>query len=555
MGSGRDKRKKAKGKVPGHGDEKTARKTEINQTKAERRTARKLEGGEDDLDALLKSFELQDKKAKEIIVVSNADPPSPRLFATFTPVPGPKDRTNILLFGGEYYDGEKDKMRVYNDIYLYHPDKNTWTQVMSPHGPAPRSSHQAVVQKGYLYIFGGELTSPNQEKFKHYRDLWRLNLESYAWEQLPGRAGPNARSGHRMAVHKDRLIIFGGFHDNGKQTQYYNDLWVYDLPELSWRSVGKAGSNGPSPRGGSQLTVHGDRLFLYGGHTVVVDKEDKSEMERVHDDLWALDLQTFKWERLKKSGMAPSKRAGFGMVTHRDRALLFGGITDRQGAGDKTYSELYNELYQLDLASQRWRPVTMKLSKADKASSNAAASSSASEAAQPGQPEASSSGRPQSDAEPTAGVMRPDMAQYLAKGGMDKESAIYKAITRIQSHYRGYAVRKAYKTYKLGGSASELLYSPATYGIDLSHKDMPRPRARANPMMAVVGNTLWLLGGLVEVAHTDVTLDDVWSLDLVKLNGWRCVKENTEGEEAFVDEDWETDEGEEQDEDDEDRSD
>ncbi len=43
MGSGRDKRKKAKGKVPGHGDEKTARKTELNQTKAERRTARQIE--------------------------------------------------------------------------------------------------------------------------------------------------------------------------------------------------------------------------------------------------------------------------------------------------------------------------------------------------------------------------------------------------------------------------------------------------------------------------------------------------------------------------------
>lgn len=47
------------------------------------------------------------------------------------------------------------------------------------------------------------------------------------------------------------------------------------------------------------------------------------------------------------------------------------------------------------------------------------------------------------------------------------------------------------------------------------------------------------------MAHTDVTLDDLWSLDLSKLNGWRCVKENTEGEEAFVEEEgWETDEGE-----------
>ncbi len=28
--------------------------------------------------------------------------------------------------------------------------------------PAPRSSHQAVAHRGYLYIFGGELMSPNQ---------------------------------------------------------------------------------------------------------------------------------------------------------------------------------------------------------------------------------------------------------------------------------------------------------------------------------------------------------------------------------------------------------
>lgn len=50
-----------------------------------------------------------------------------------------------------------------------------------------------------------------------------------------------------------------------------------------------------------------------------------------------------------------------------------------------------------------------------------------------------------------------------------------------------------------------------------------------------------------QVAHTDVTLDDLWSLDLAKLNGWRSVKENTEGEEAFVEEGWETDEGDQED--------
>lgn len=44
--------------------------------------------------------------------------------------------------------------------------------------------------------------------------------------------------------------------------RYYNDLWVYNMEELSWRSVGRAGSNGPSPRGGCQLAVHADRCSL-----------------------------------------------------------------------------------------------------------------------------------------------------------------------------------------------------------------------------------------------------------------------------------------------------
>ena len=36
---------------------------------------------------------------------------------------------------------------------------------------------------------------------------------------------------------------------------------------------------------------------------------------------------------------------------------------------------------------------------------------------------------------------------------------------------------------------------------------------------------MWL-----QIALDDVTLDDIWSLDLNKLDGWTCVKENTSGE-------------------------
>ena len=48
-----------------------------------------------------------------------------------------------------------------------------------------------------------------------------------------------------------------------------------------------------SHAGGCQLALHGEKLFLYSGHTVVVDKADKTETDLVHDDLWSLDLGTF----------------------------------------------------------------------------------------------------------------------------------------------------------------------------------------------------------------------------------------------------------------------
>lgn len=49
-----------------------------------------------------------------------------------------------------------------------------------------------------------------------------------------------------------------------------------------------------------------------------------------------------------------------------------------------------------------------------------------------------------------------------------------------------------------------------------------------------------------------VTLDDMWKLDLNKLNGWTCVKDNTAGAEDFMKKegsDWETDDDEDEEDD------
>lgn len=83
--------------------------------------------------------------------------------------PPPQQEGQVLLFGGEYYNG--DKTFCYNDTYAFHGPSGSWTHVADPAAPPPRCSHQAVAYGQWLYLYGGEYTSPNQQKFHHYGSL------------------------------------------------------------------------------------------------------------------------------------------------------------------------------------------------------------------------------------------------------------------------------------------------------------------------------------------------------------------------------------------------
>lgn len=517
MGGGRDKRKKAKPKSSGTGAEKTARKTEKNAEKAERSATRKAKGGDDDLDAVLAAFALEAKEVTKV-VVENDTRPSPRSCACFVACTV-QNKESIILYGGEFYDGAKpprDKTYVYGDLYCYDIARNCWKKIVSPKGPAPRSSAQAVVHRGFMYIFGGEVCSPSGLNFKHHRDLWRLDLQSFTWEILTAKGGPSARSGHRMVLYKNRLLVFGGFYSAAKDVRYFNDVWEFDIGELTWQQVTTGGSS-PKPRGGCQMVIHEDTLILYGGHSVEVAK-DKTETETVFSDLWALDLKSFQWQRLKPGGPAPGPRASFAMAHHRHRVIMFGGITDQPGKGDRLFSQAHDDLFQLNFERQRWGHVVLR---PPKAGPRAAAASVA---------EADAKANFAGD----GGVPATDASAYQA--------ALHRAALRIQSRYRGYRVRKAFNIFKLGGGGvTDMRYSPALYGVDLSNNAAaPRPRARSNSQMCISGDTLWLLGGTVELVLTDVTLDDLWALDLKKLHGWDCVLQNTAGAEVFEEAQWES---------------
>ncbi|MBA0689393.1 hypothetical protein Goari_007124 [Gossypium aridum] len=69
--------------------------------------------------------------------------------------------------------------------------------------------------------------------------------------------------------------------------------------------------------------------------------------------------------------------------------------------------------------------------------------------------------------------------------------------------------------------------------------EVVKPCGRINSCMVVGKDTLYIYGGMMEVKDQEITLDDLYSLNLSKLDEWKCIIPASESEwvEASEDED------------------
>ncbi|GAV70098.1 LOW QUALITY PROTEIN: Kelch_3 domain-containing protein, partial [Cephalotus follicularis] len=344
-----------KTKKPGKGKEKTVIKTAKAEEKRARRETKKL-SPEDDIDAILLSIQKEEAKKKEVHVDENVPAPSPRSNCTLNI--NPLKETALILYGGEFYNGSKTF--VYGDLYCFDVEKLEWKLISSPNSPPPRSAHQAVAWKNYLYIFGGEFTSPNQERFHHYKDFWMLDLKTNQWEQLNLKGCPSPRSGHRMVR---KLVSF---------TKLINSVNPYSSFNIVLHLVPFVANSKLNPPANEIKPIYLAvicyfQIYLYGGYSKEVSSDKNiSEKGIIHSDMWSLDPRTWEWNKVKKSGMPPGPRAGFSMCVHKKRAMLFGGVVDREMEGDMIMSLFLNELYGFQLDNHRWYPLELRKEKSTK---------------------------------------------------------------------------------------------------------------------------------------------------------------------------------------------
>ncbi|KAF6165331.1 hypothetical protein GIB67_018775 [Kingdonia uniflora] len=55
------------------------------------------------------------------------------------------------------------------------------------------------------------------------------------------------------------------------------------------------------------------------------------------------------------------------------------------------------------------------------------------------------------------------------------------------------------------------------------HFEVVKPCGRINSCVVVGKDTLYIYGGMMEVRDQEITLDDLYTLNLSKLDEWKCV--------------------------------
>jgi N-acetylneuraminic acid mutarotase len=129
---------------------------------------------------------------------------NPRLnrWSERTPLKRSKGSPAIVAYKGELWAiGGRSGPSDFGDVDIYNPAADSWRD-----GPAisPRGTAGAVVYRGAIHIFGGEVQATQSVT----SEVLRLNPKTLKWETLESM--PTARNYARAVVFKDAVYVIGG---------------------------------------------------------------------------------------------------------------------------------------------------------------------------------------------------------------------------------------------------------------------------------------------------------------------------------------------------------
>lgn len=333
-----------------------------------------------------------------------------------------------------------------------------------------------------------------------------------------------------MVAWKNLLVLWGGFQDTSLSTKYLGDLWVFDIDNYTWTPIALAAhAQRPDPRSSFSFLPTDTGAVLFGGYSkqkvaaqsqgrrAGPSKNTTTEVGVIHDDTWILrldtDLTKIRWERRKKPANAPNpKRVGVTMAHHKGRGIMFGGVWDATETDESLESVFFNELFAWSTDRNRFFPLVLR--------------------------------KPRQQKRAAAGEGQRGNRRDRAR---EDEEELLRNLARLEAEAAG---KSSAEIEAAEQAAKEKEEAERRAMLEKQELSLELPSPRFHTALAVHDDVLYIYGGTVEKGDQELVYDEMYAIDLGKLDGVRTVfyrKVETD----WVDSESEDDEDDEDEEDDE----
>ena len=152
--------------------------------------------------------------------------------------------------------GEKHDLRSVNEFAVFDFETKKWKQLQPM--PEARSSFDAVVKDGKIYIVGGwAMNGQKSTAWCETAYVYDLTQDNPKWNKLPN--PPFKRRALSVGYQGNKIIAIGGMQEKGGPT---TKVAILDLNDNKW-------SDGPALPDNGRMEGFGTSCFNIGGHLVV----------------------------------------------------------------------------------------------------------------------------------------------------------------------------------------------------------------------------------------------------------------------------------------------
>lgn len=222
------------------------------------------------------------------------------------------------------------------------PDYTPWGRIRLSNSPFPRYRHVSsshITDQGKIYVIGG------LHDQSVYGDTWILTasdidktgaINSFKSTTIEiTESTPPPRVGHASTLCGNAFVVFGGdTHKVNSDGLMDDDLYLLNINSYKWTIPKPVGQRPLGRYGHKIVTISAEqtKLYLFGGQFD----------DTYFGDLAVFDLSSFRrpdshWVFLKPSGFNPPPLTNHTMVTYQDKIWVFGGDTLEEGLINRVY--------------------------------------------------------------------------------------------------------------------------------------------------------------------------------------------------------------------------